>query len=498
MKDPIIILKSVLNSLREPLFILSPDNRCVFANEALFKFLGIEREGRSVLPIQEFWPQSNFEFPSEEFSCDFKTAKETFTVKLATSSLEDSYTMVKVLAGHSKKEALTKFHTQRLETLGMLAGGVAHDFNNVLAGILGHVTFLKTILPQKGAHIESLSAVEEGGKKASIMTQQILNFSRVESSDKPARINLNEFVVRICSLLRGAISTSYSLTQGLLPEPHFVLASEGNLAQVIVNLVINARDALSEKGSIHVELGVESEPRFLKSLFKGKDLAVRRFMRLTVRDNGHGMSPEVKARMFEPYFSTKKEKGTGLGLATVNAIVRSIGGAIEVQSVEGEGTSVSVYIPEAEIPVAKPPSIEESAESRRSRRNILPGGDERILIVDDEFPVRNVLQISLQHLGYKIDAASSGVEALELFKKNKGEYDLVILDMLMPQMSGEETFFKLKAQKPNVRVLSISGYTSEESVKNILSNGGIDFIQKPFTIEELSKKVRECVDVDAT
>lgn len=386
-----------------------------------------------------------------------------------------------------------ELHAQKLATLGMLAGGVAHDFNNILAGILGHVTYLKTILPQKGAHVESLNAIEEGGRKASVMTQQILNFSRFESAEKPSRVNLNELVTRTCSLLRGAISRAYSLEQQLLDPAPCVLASEGGLAQVLVNLVINSRDALAETGVIRVELGTEDEVAKLCRVFATKELAARRYVSLSVKDNGSGMSAETMARMFEPYFSTKKDKGTGLGLAIVRSIVASYGGAIDVRSQVGRGTAISIYLPEAELPKVPEVARDQAAPSRPPR---LEGGDESILVVDDEFPVRNVLSVSLQHLGYRVECAESGMEALDKFARASSGFDLVVLDMLMPQLSGEKVFFKLKELQPQVRVLLISGYSSEESVRNVLAHGGIDFIQKPFTIEELSRKVRQCLDKD--
>ena len=381
-----------------------------------------------------------------------------------------------------------QLHTQKLATLGMLAGGVAHDFNNILAGILGHVTYLKTILPQKGPHVESLNAIEEGGRKASGMTQQILNFSKFEAADKPVHVNMNDLVVRTCSLLRGALSRAYGLEQRLLDPAPYVLASEGGLAQVLVNLVVNSRDALGDSGEIKVELDIEDDPKVLKEVLKCGDLAARRYVRVSVADNGHGMPPEVMARMFEPYYSTKKGKGTGLGLAIVRQVVRSYGGIIDVKSRVGAGTIVSVYLPHAEMPRSSEQPRERDRPARAPR---LEGGDESILVVDDEFPVRNVLCVSLQHLGYAVECAASGVEALELFGKPEAHFDLVILDMLMPQLSGEKVFFKLKEIKPGVRVLLISGYTSEESVRNVLNHGGAGFIQKPYTMETLVATLRK-------
>jgi two-component system cell cycle sensor histidine kinase/response regulator CckA len=362
---------------------------------------------------------------------------------------------------------------------------VAHDFNNILAGILGHVSYLKMILPGAGPHVESLAAVEEGAKKASSITQQILNFSRLDPSERPTRLDLNSLVGRTVGLLRGAISPEYNLECAAASRPIGIVAVEGKMAQVIINLAINARDAIATNGKILVAVGECSDPGELAEAFGGSDLSARRYAVLSVTDNGSGMPPEVVGRIFEPYFSTKKGRGTGLGLSTVAAIVREFGGAIVVDSAVGRGTTFAVYFPLLEA--------EASGASADLDDAALPRGTERILIVDDEYPIRNVLSVSLQHLGYAVDTAASGSEALEKYIR-PGDYDLVLLDMLMPVLSGEETFFKLRSVDSAARVLVISGYTSERSVRNILEHGGLDFLPKPFTIDDLSRKVRECID----
>jgi two-component system, cell cycle sensor histidine kinase and response regulator CckA len=407
---------------------------------------------------------------------------------LNVSPLDDGFRLVRVIAGSSKKENLKSFHSQRLETLGMLAGGVAHDFNNILAGILGHITYLKTILPGVGSHVESLNSIEEGAKKASLITQQILNFSKLDTTEKAARVNLADLVVKTHALLRGAISPEFVLERVIPEKPVWVLTVEAKMAQVIANLVINARDALKQNGTINVSVEIAEDEAVLCRAFGVTELGAKRYAALKVVDNGTGMPAEVLERAFEPYFSTKKDKGTGLGLSTVQAIVRTFGGAISIDSEINVGTAVTVFLPIVE-------SVEEPQQDASSRRNPhqLEGGSERVLVVDDEYPVRNVLYLSLEHLGYQVDIASSGLEAIEKYSHPANVFDLVILDMLMPHLSGEEVFFRLKEIDPNVRVLVISGFCSEESVRNILDNGGRDFIQKPFTIGELSKKVRECL-----
>jgi two-component system cell cycle sensor histidine kinase/response regulator CckA len=390
---------------------------------------------------------------------------------LQLHQLDGGEAVFRVVAGGSKNELLTDFRTQRLETLGLLASGVAHDFNNVLTGILGHVTYLK--------------AIEEGARKATSISQQILSFSKIDPAEATCEVDLGDLTARTVSLLRGAISPEFQLQFKAPPKPLCLLGVEGRVAQIIVNLAINARDALASGGHIEIEVRLCDEGARLRRVFGSEELPCAAYVVLGVRDNGHGMSQEVMDRMFEPYFSTKKEKGTGLGLSTVAAIVRQMGGAIEVISEMNVGSEINVYFPMLEDSSREAPKAEAKAAE-------LQRGTERILIIDDEYSVRNVLSLSLQHLGYEVEVAASGTEALELYQRSPGGFDLVLLDMLMPQMSGDKVFFRLKELNQNIRVLLISGFASEDAIQSVLRSGGLGFIQKPFTIDELAKQVRKC------
>lgn len=486
---PSNLLYDVLDSLREPLFVVHEEQGCLFANAALFEFLGIPLAANHTIALSEFWPECAVgRSRGEEIASEFRTPSgSTFAVKLSIQPMEQRVWLVRVLAGVSRSEALHSFHAHRLETLGMLAGGVAHDFNNVLAGILGHVTYLKTILPARGAHIESLTAIEDGAKKATSLTQQILSFSKHDGGEKIVAVDLGALAKGACKLLRGAISPERTLECQIPSEGVHVLAVEGKLAQVIVNLVINARDAIATNGTIRVHVSLVDSAAELNQAFGGADLSSKHYARLSVIDNGHGMSAEVMTRIFEPYFSTKKDKGTGLGLAVVREIVELFGGAIRVESKESQGTAISVYLPMVERESAHPEDRGAVPLPELAR------GSERILVVDDEYPVRNVLCVSLEHLGYEVDMAENGPDAIARYRE-AGKYDLVLLDMIMPQLPGEQVFFELQKLDPDVSVLLISGFSSEGAVRSVLESGGRGFIQKPFTIEELSKQVRTCLD----
>ena len=471
-------------------FLTDPSGRCLAASNGLCALVGLEYRPTSV---EEFWP--SYHNYSESASADpefFHAASgSAIPVQLLCFPLAGAQLFVvsdcPLVDGPS--QATTKpmeMQTERLTTLGMLAGGVAHDFNNVLTGILGHVSFLKTILPRSGPHSDSVVAIEEGARKGSSITQQILNFSKANPEEKPSPIDLGAVVKSSVRLLKGAMPVGCTLECHVPADPIQVLAPEGRITQILINLVVNSRDAVGVHGKIVVNAEVTDDPDELSHAFGGADLSSVQYARVTVRDDGHGITEEVQRKMFEPYVSTKKAMGTGLGLATVLQTVKQYGGAITVASEVGVGTQITVYLPMLRAAT--------SAGAESGHGEVLGStGRERILIVDDEYPVRNVLSVSLEHLGYEVETASSGPEALEKYRNSGQPYHLVILDMIMPNMSGDKVFSELQGIDPGVRVLVISGYSSEAAVQAILDGGGLDFMAKPFTIEDLSRKVRQCI-----
>lgn len=462
-------------------------NRVLFANAAFKQFLLKQYVQLPHGSIEALFPDMHDMKEDGDYETVMLAGGAEMPVRVSLYSLSESCRIMIVHAESDSGEVQRNLHAQRIETLGMLAGGIAHDFNNILTGLLGHITYLRTILPAAGSHMVSLSALEEGARKASSMTQEILNFSRLEPDEKAESVNLTDLVSRTYNLLRGAISPEFDLQCRLPDFAVKVLAVEAKVAQVLVNLVMNSRDAITRGGFIRIDLNMVEDRNELESVFATKELTAKRYARLSVSDNGHGMSKEIQERAFDPYYSTKKGKGTGLGLSIVNEVVKQFAGAICIDSTVGQGTVISFY-----LPIVEELSSEETAPDREASSDIR-GGSEHILVVDDEYPVRNVLYLSLEHLGYKVEIASSGAEALEMYDKSPSKFDLVILDMLMPHLSGDQTFFRLKALDPDVKVLVISGFASKEAVNSILDNGGLGFVQKPFTIAELAKIVRQCL-----
>ncbi len=480
--------QAILNSINEPVFVISNDLSMVYCNAA---FLAVLPPSNGVVEGVRpwFWPEVEaVDLDSSFIDSVFRSQSgEDYAVKLRINKLSLNVVLVQLIGGLKGAEAAEDFHKQRLQTLGLLSAGVAHDFNNVLTGILGHLSYLKIAASLEGQLLESLNSIEDGAKRASDISREIVRFSKTEAPDKSRIVNFKELVSRTSKLLRGAIPSKYELKVSL-PEVNEVrvLGTEGRLAQIIVNLVVNARDACSNGGVIQVELDQLKDRHKISELLGTEELPCDNYAVLKIEDNGHGMPAEILDKIFEPYFSTKADHGTGIGLSTVLNIVRSLGGAIEVESAPNQGTTISVYLPQ----VSEPPeseSVEGELVSADSARKY------SVLIIDDEYSVRNVLSLALQHLGYEVVTASSGPEGISKLKSRSKPFDLVLLDMLMPEMTGEQTFFELKSLVQDIKVLIITGFASEEAINVILENGGLGYIHKPFTIEALSVRIKECL-----
>jgi two-component system cell cycle sensor histidine kinase/response regulator CckA len=480
------VTQVLLESLPEPHCVLARDLTLLGANASFLNLLHTSLKDIRELGITSFWPSIHKDCQScGEHTTDLIDSKQR-TVAARISCDVSECIVVRVLASAAPGESLQLHHRQRVETLGLIAGGVAHDFNNVLTGILGHVAYLKHVLPKQHQGLESVGAIEEGALKAAGLTQQILSFSRLEASEQLTQVEVGSVINSVAVLLKSAIPADISLSLQPETKPFRVLASEVNIAQILINLIINARDAISGKGKIEIALHPEVEQETVVS-FLGDEPPSSYYGVIEVRDTGSGMSDHVKARLFEPYFTTKSAAGTGLGLATVNSIVKQLGGAVQVESEVGCGTVFRIMLP---LVVDE---LHESSAQEQSDEVSSKGRGERVLVIDDEDAVRNVLGLSLAHLGYHVDTASSGREGLEKFQAAQGAVRLVILDLLMPGLSGEDVFYRLRDMQPDLRVLIVSGFSSAHVVERILEEGGTDFIQKPFSIEVLSEKVRGCL-----
>ncbi|BFU47942.1 PAS domain-containing sensor histidine kinase [Krasilnikovia sp. MM14-A1004] len=396
----------------------------------------------------------------------------------AVASIEHDVTARK-RAGAKERAALERTQTaQRLESLGQLAGGIAHDFNNLLAIILNYSQFAAEQIPVDNEARDDLARVRRAAERARRLTHQLLVFARSERTE-PAIIDLNDVVVEANDLLSRTLGGHIQLVTRTGEQPTTIIADRSSIDQVLFNLVINARDAMPDGGVLvmevdHCEISSD-EVGYAPPPLSG------RYIRLTVNDTGTGMPPEVVNRVFEPFFTTKaKHEGTGLGLATVYGIVTDAGGSIRIVSELHVGTTFSVLFPAAEVS-----DLPVDVEADRPASH---GNGERVLVVDDDEAVRELMVRILDRNGYKPVPAADPEAALQLADES---FDLLLTDVLMPQMSGPELAQRVKARQPDIPVLFVSGYTDGNAGAG-RTTGGI-LLHKPFTSESLLGSVQDAL-----
>ena len=374
--------------------------------------------------------------------------------------------------------------SQKMEAVGRLAGGIAHDFNNLLTVIMGYSQVLLTELgpqhPLRGKIEETLKA----GERAATLIRQLLTFSSKQSLD-PKILSLNTAVMSLESLLRRLIGEGIQLVSKLDPTNGRLCADQAQLEQVLVNLIVNARDAMPKGGTLTIETAqveLTSSPVYhLTPLPPGP------YVRLAVSDTGCGMDRKTQSHIFEPFFTTKGEgKGSGLGLSTVFGIVTQCGGAIDVTSRVGHGTRFDLYFPSVESDILTTVPTQPLGQPQR--------GTETILLVEDEPSVRMLVRDELRKLGYRVVEAKNGVEACLLATQQAGSLHLLLTDVVMPGMGGRELAQHLSVIKPDLRTLFISGYMDDVGIMAGQEEGTSSFLQKPFTPEVLARAVRSLLD----
>jgi two-component system cell cycle sensor histidine kinase/response regulator CckA len=358
-------------------------------------------------------------------------------------------------------------HSQKMEAVGRLAGGVAHDFNNLLTVINGYTDVLLDQIPEDAAEHADLAMIRDAGDRAAALTAQLLAFSR-RTIIAPKALNLNVLVERLVKMCKRIIGENIVLTTHLDPELDSVMADAGQIEQVVMNLVVNARDAMPRGGRLSISTGN------IRALTGS-------YVRLAVSDTGEGMTDEVRARVFEPFFTTKPQgQGSGLGLATAYGIVEQANGQIRVESTPGKGSSFSVILPVIDASESSSPLI------TRDR----PRGTETVLLAEDEDAVRRLVQRALELHGYSVLPARSGEEAEQIERSHLGPIHLLITDVVMPGMGGRELADTIKSRRPQLKILYMSGYTNDEVVRHGVTLQRDAFLQKPFTPTGLVAMVR--------
>jgi two-component system, cell cycle sensor histidine kinase and response regulator CckA len=492
--------KAFHNSPTPMVVIKIRDSSFVDANESFLRVLGYARHevvGRFARELGDWFVElldkasrrlaAGKPFRDEELSGHARSSEpRTFLTSFDSIELgADSCLLASFvdLTERNRVEELLR-QSQKMEAIGSLAGGVAHDFNNLLTAINGYSELVLMSLDESDRHYDLVRSIRDSGERAAVLTRKLLAFSRKEVA-KPTTLTLNALVSEMEALLRRLIEENVELVTELAPDTPKINADRGQIEQILMNLVVNARDAMPFGGKIVIETGnatvVTPSPDTLLEAPPG------RYAVLSVSDTGVGMTPEIRAKIFEPFFTTKPVgKGTGLGLAMVYGIVEQQGGAIAVSSEPGRGATFRVYFPE----IGRPSVV---AASPGAERDATPRGTETVLVVEDEDSVRKFVHYALSSQGYRVLEASNGHEALKILAHAGEEIDLVLTDVVMPDMGGDELAGHLHVLRESLPVLFTSGYS-----KNLAEGRGPQsaeyFIGKPFSPAELVKKIRDVLD----
>ncbi|MBN1770446.1 MAG: PAS domain S-box protein [Deltaproteobacteria bacterium] len=403
----------------------------------------------------------------------------TTYVRNAAGELEVIGSSRDVTARRRLEERLRQAH--KMEAVGTLAGGIAHDFNNILMAIQGNASLVRADLAEDDPFRERLEAIEECVRSASELTRQLLGFAR-GGAYSVVPTDLNDLVERTARLF-GRSRKQISLHHKPAADLWTVEVDRSQIEQVLLNLMVNAWHAMPEGGDLYLETG---NLTLDEDDAKSRGVRPGRYVRVAVTDTGVGMDEATRSRVFEPFFTTKgMGRGTGLGLATVYGMVTSHGGFLTVYSEPARGSTFNVHLPASDRPVV---------ETAGPPAGPVVTGTETILLVDDEVAVRSTAAAMLARLGYTVLAAASGEEALDCFARERNRIDLVVLDMVMPGLGGRETFHRLRALDPGLRVLLASGYSLNGEARELLDRGCRAFLQKPWSLAELSLKLRRVLD----
>jgi signal transduction histidine kinase len=401
------------------------------------------------------------------------------------------------LKAHAEREQMeAQLHqSQRLESLGQLAGGVAHDFNNLLAVMLNYSAFVAEEVgllapvgqdPRWQAVRDDIAQIQRAGERAIQLTHQLLAFGRREVV-RPQVLDLNQVVAEVEQLLRRTLGEHIELVTVLAADLWPAVADPGQIEQVLVNLAVNARDAMPGGGTLRIDTG--NQVLDIRAASAHVGLVPGRHVRLSVSDTGGGIPPEIADRVFEPFFTTKpKGQGTGLGLATVYGIITQAGGAAEIRSVPGAGTTLTALLPATDQAVG---SVVPAAEPSTVHRL---GGGETVLVVEDEQAMREVTRRILTRNGYQVITAASGPEAVKIVEHIAVDIALVLTDVIMPQMLGKEVAARVAEMRPAVRVLYMSGYAHPVLTTQDTLDDGVTLVEKPFSESVLLRKVRTVLD----
>ena len=475
-----------------------------YANPAICRMLDYTEQELKRMSVADIHPKEALEGVISEFEAQARGEKTLATdipclrkdgtttyadIKTANVSIDGRQCNVSFLTDTTERkrveEAKVKLEVQlqqaqKMEAIGVLAGGIAHNFNNLLMAIQGNVSLMLFDIDSSHPHYEFLTTIEDEIMDGAQLAKQLLGYAR-KGRYFPQPINLNELVERISEVI-GGTRREIHIHRELVEDLYAIEADQSQIEQVLMNLFVNAADAMLGGGDLILKTANATHTDMGAKVYDPKP---GDYVQLTVTDTGSGMDKETQERIFEPFFTTKEMgRGTGLGLASVYGIIKGHGGYIDIDSGLGRGTTFTIYLP------ATDGKIEKTIEPAQQ----IVKGNGTILLVDDEDRVMDVGTKVLTRLGYTVLEARSGQEAIEIYKENKDKIALVLLDMVMPDVDGGETYDRMKEINPNVKVLLSSGYSIDSEAKEILERGCNAFIQKPFGMQELSQVIREVLD----
>ncbi len=496
-------LHSIINTMADPVFVKDSDRRFVLVNDALCAIVGRPREGLIGEDGDDMFPEEETavfrriddivldtgrENVNEEYLTNL-SKKETRTIVTRKTRYIDPFGkkflvgVIRDITEHRKLEAQLR-QSQKMEAVGTLAGGIAHDFNNILNVIMGYGVMVKDTLDPGSPEMEDMNEVLIAADRAAELTQKLLVFSRKEIVEVRS-VNINELILDLQKMLVRMIRESIEFNLDLMDRPLKILADAGGIEQVLINLAANARDAMPEGGRMTISTGLATiDEEFVAAYGYGRP---GKYACITVSDTGKGMNAEIQKKIFEPFFTTKGVgEGTGLGLAISYGIIKQHHGFMKVYSEPDQGTVFKIFLPLSEETTTGDKKAEADAPVR--------GGNETVLIAEDEASLRKLTKTILESFGYSVITAKNGEDAITKFMESRKRISLVLLDMIMPKKSGKEVSEAIVKIAPRMKVLFASGYAMDNITNKEMTASDFDFIHKPFRPKDLLIKVREVLD----